>query len=390
VKRAMLLGAVAVATLAAAFIMWELRLVVFLFMLALAIAAAARPLIDALVARRVPRVVALLVVYVTTVTVAVVTSYFLGIELGGELQRASDRAFVGYEKLRHQLIIDGGLRARVGGLLPSMDTLAAGLSASHTANDAASATMGFAHLVGQMVLVLVLALYWDAYRQESLRFWLGLLRPERRRRVRDLWVRTLANVGEQLRAEIGQSLVMLGVCALAFRGMNLSYWVLPAIVVAMARLFPFVGVLFGVTAAALAGAVDGPMWAALAAGVVIGVHLLLRHVIAGRLLRRKQSNPVVLIFCAMVLVTALGLPGLVLAPLVTAALQPVMESALALRASPHPGPVRDLTDVQLRLELLKAKVAEAGTPPSPEVQSLVTRLESLVEAAHAAVVPTEA
>jgi predicted PurR-regulated permease PerM len=327
-------------------------------------------------------VLALCAVYVVTITVAIVTSYFLGIELGGELQRAADQLLAAYEKMRNRLLIAGGLRERLAGYLPGIDTLTAGLAASHVAGDAASATMSFVHLIGRIVLVLVLALYWDAYRQEALRFWLGLLRPERRRRVRELWVRTLANVGDQLRSEIGQSLVMLGVCALAFRGMDLSYWVLPSIAVALVRLFPFVGVIFGVGAAMAAGAVDGPKWAFLAGSVVLVVHVLLTHVIARRILRRKTANPVVLIFCAMVLVSALGLPGLVLAPLVTAAIQPVLETALALRTSAHPGPARDLGEIQLRLEALKTRAAEQGA--TPEVQNLVGRLEGLVVAAQQA------
>jgi predicted PurR-regulated permease PerM len=377
-KRAMGLGALAVSTLIAAVLFWELRQIVLLFMLALAIAAAARPVIDALVARGVNRVVALLAVYLITVAVVATTTYFLGVELGGELQKAGDQLLLGYERLRSRLLIEGGLRERLGGMLPNLDALAGSLTASKSvATDAASWTMGFVELLARIVLVLVLALYWDAYREESLGFWLGLLRPERRRRVRELWARTLTNVGEQLRNEVGQSLVTLGACALVFRGLGLSYWLLPSVVAALTRLFPFVGVLFGTLAAAAAGWVDGPRWALLAAAVVPCVHLVLEHIVARRLLHRKPSNPVVLIFAAMILVNAYGIVGLMLAPLATAAIQPMLESMLALRASAHPLPARDLADVSDRLAALRARAAEAA-PASPEVQSLVGRLEELV------------
>jgi predicted PurR-regulated permease PerM len=377
-KRAMLLGALAVSTLVAAVLLWELRQVALLFMIALAIAAATRPIIDALVAHGTNRVIALLGVYLVTVAVVATTTYFLGVELGGELQKAGDQLLLGYERLRSRLVIEGGLRERVGMLLPNLDALGGTIAAAgNVATDAASWTMGFVELLGRIVLVLVLALYWDASRQDALGFWLGLMRPERRRRVRDLWTRTLTNVGEQLRNEVGQSLVTLGACALVFRGMGLSYWLLPSVVAAVTRLFPFVGVLFGMLAAALAGWVDGPRWALLAAGVVPCVHVLLEHVVARRVLRRKPSNPVVLIFAAMILVSAYGIGGLVLAPLATAALQPTLETMLALRVSTIPSPMRDLGDVSARLQALRTKAAESSTT-SPEVLSLVGRLESLV------------
>ena len=57
----------------------------------------------------------------------------------------------------------------------------------------------------------------------------------------------------------------------------------------------------------------------------------------------------------------------------------MLESALALRPSVHPTPARDLTELTLRLEALKAQSADA----SPEVQSLVERLEALVSTAAA-------
>jgi predicted PurR-regulated permease PerM len=376
-KRAMLLGALAVTTLVVALLMWQLREVVLLFMLALAIAAAARPLIDALVERGVKRGVALLGVYLVTISIGATTTYFLAIELGGELQKAGDQLLVGYERLRSSLLISHGMRERIGSLLPNIDALGTRMAASRNiAGNAALWTMSFVQLLGHIVLVLVLALYWDAYRQESLTFWLGLLRPERRRRVRELWVRTLANVGDQLRSEVGQSLMTLGACALIFRGFGMSYWLLPSVVVALTRLFPFVGVLFGTAAAGLAGWVDGPRWALLAAAVVPCVHFVLEHIIARRLLHRQPSNPVVLIFAAMVLVSAYGVAGLVLAPLATAALQPFLESVLELSVSAHPTPARDLTELTQRLQALREKSAEV--PEAQEVCNLVGRLDALV------------
>jgi len=82
----------------------------------------------------------------------------------------------------------------------------------------------------------------------------------------------------------------------------------------------------------------------------------------------------------MILVNAYGIVGLMLAPLATAAIQPMLESMLALRASAHPLPARDLEDVVTRLAALRARATEA-VPDSQEVQSLVGRLEGLVASA---------
>jgi predicted PurR-regulated permease PerM len=155
---------------------------------------------------------------------------------------------------------------------------------------------------------------------------------------------------------------------------------LPSLAVAVARLFPFVGVVFGTGAAVLAGGVDGPAWAVLAGLVALTVHVGLERLVSRRLLRQRPGNPVILIFAAMVLVDAYGLIGLVLAPLAAAAVLPTLESAMALRTSVHPTPARDLPELRARLDALKAK-AEAAPP---EVQSLVARLDGLVGAAAGA------
>ncbi len=382
-KRTLILTALGVTTAAVGLLFWELRPVVLLFALALAIAAAVRPVIDALVARGVSRGLALLGVYGLTVSIAGAAIYFLGVELVGELRRGGDQLLAAYESLRGEWVADAGWRGRLSQALPPTETFTPNIGLggiSTVAGGAMDATMGFLNLLGSVVLVLVLALYWDAYRRDTLRFWLGLLRPEWRGGVRDLWISTLRNVGERMRSDLGQSLITLGICSLVFRSMGMSYWVLPSCAVALARLFPFVGVLFGTAAAALAGGVDGPIVAALAGAVALCVHVVLEHLVSRRILHRKPSNPVILILAAMVLTSAFGVGGLVLAPLVTAALQPVLESTLSLRATGRT-PARDLDELCGRVDALKQRTE--GRAASPELANLMTRLDTLLATVRA-------
>lgn len=373
-KRAIGLAALGVTTMVGALLVWEIREAVLLFLLALATAAAVRPVVNALVARGISRGLALLGTYTFALGLASTATYFFGVELGSELQRAGDQFLIGYERMRESYVRSSGIFGRVGALLPTIDALRIGPDGlSAVAGNAVDMTLGLVGLLAEIVLVLVLALYWDTYRDESLHFWIGLMRPERRRHAREIWLATMSNVGAQLRHDVGHSLITLGLCSLAFRGMGLTYWLLPSVAAAIARLFPFVGVVVGIAAAALAGWVDGPGWAVATAAIAFCVHLLLQHALT-RGLPRRSTNPVILIFAAMVLVSAYGALGLVLALMVTAALQPTLQSMIAVRPR-GPEPTHDLVDLRERLEVLKAGTAANA---APEVRSLVSRLEALI------------
>jgi predicted PurR-regulated permease PerM len=146
-------------------------------------------------------------------------------------------------------------------------------------------------------------------------------------------------------------------------------------------LFPFVGVIIGSLAAALAGMVDGTAQAVLAGGVALAIQVCLEYVVARRLFSARPINPLVIIVAVMFLTAAFGFAGLLLAPLIAAAVQPVLENVAAARAAAR-APAPSLGEIEERVEELSRKVAEH--PADPALVSLVARLEQLVEQARTA------
>ena len=124
------------------------------------------------------------------------------------------------------------------------------------------------------------------------------------------------------------------------------------------------------------------MYAGVAAGIALAVHVVVSHGVHVHGRRKSGPNPVLLLLSAMLLASAYGVWGLIAAPLVAGALQPLLEAALAARARPLGG---DLAQLERRVADLRAQKL------APEVDSLLGRLEDLVAAlrdppAHTALV----
>jgi len=293
----------------------------------------------------------------------------MGGVLLSEVGRAADDLYSGYWHIRERWPALGGWRARLASALP-MPTHAPDLAAM--AGGAAQLTLSLLGALGQGVAILVFALYWETYRGSLLDYWLGLLGAARRRRVRALWQASLHGAGAELRDLALKSVLALLLAAGAFRLAGLPYWALPAVVVALARLVPFVGVVLAMAGAALAGLAAGPEHAVLAAGIALATHLVVSYGVGYP--RNSSHSPVLLLLSAMLLGSALGLAGLIAAPLVAAAAQPLLEAALATRAVAAP----TLDDLRRRTEELRAQGGR-----NPEVDSLLARLDDLLRRAAA-------
>jgi putative permease len=118
--------------------------------------------------------------------------------------------------------------------------------------------------------------------------------------------------------------------------------------------------------------------------------MVMEFIIEPRIFRRKSYSSVILVLVMLVLAQAYGLLGLILAPLVSAGIQIVFKYLLQPDTSsetpdlnPDENPAILTSSLREQLAEMKGALSAQGESPSPEIMSLMQRLEGLVlEASH--------
>ncbi|MBI3722500.1 AI-2E family transporter [bacterium] len=380
-RRLALTTLVVLSMLTAAFAIWELRSAVVLFLISLGIAAATLPFIESLVARRVPPSIAILLAYSGVVLVLGLLLFFAAGSLLVELKEATDELLLACSRLG-TLWAEGNIFQRT--IAERLPTAEPGADASRLGSltvEVLGFSLDVARLVGQVVVVLVLSIFWTANRQSFERLWLSLVPAHARPAATRIWTDVRTGVGAKVGQELVQSLLAIVVLDLGFHAMGLSYATLPAFASGLLRLVPLVGQCLAVLAALLAGLSLRPMLALLAATYALAVLFLLDAVVSPRVFGTRRYSPLVVTLTAFALADTYGLGGLLVAPAVAAAIQIVAQGLFSERevaTSPHKA------DLDERMEALERLLAKVGETRPPELESVVRRLTDLVREAEEA------
>jgi putative permease len=366
------------ATLTLALIFWEFRGAVVLFGLSLAVAAAVRPLVDRLAARGVPRGVALLVAYLLCLGGLLALVLILSGPLLTDLQ------------LKTQWPTGSPVQQMIANQLPAasdLSTAITGPQGSIVLQAVLGLTMSSLDLLGQLLIVLVLSIYWSADQEHFKRWWLSLLPLQARGRARDVWQNIEVGFGSYLRSQTIQSVLAVLLLGLGYQALGLPYPVALALIGAIGWLIPWVGVLVAVIPAAWVGLSISPMLGVLAAALTIGALAFLEFVVEPRLFKRERFSSLLAVIVLLVLADEYGLIGLLLAPPVAAAIQIFAGqmwrvTTRSLVAPPHDPIVsaQPIGMLQTRLALVHTQLA-AQPESRPELNNLADRLEQLIERA---------
>jgi predicted PurR-regulated permease PerM len=170
---------------------------------------------------------------------------------------------------------------------------------------------------------------------------------------------------------------------------GLEFPVLLALMGALAWLIPWFGALFAMIPAFLVGlSMGGLSLGVLAALYTLMVLVVQEWIIEPRIFRRQAYSSVILVLVVLAMADLFGLIGLILAPMVSAAiqivgkylLQPPTASVLARQAVERVEEVND--NLQLRLEQTREIIEGRGEPAPPELVNLMDRLDKLVSEAN--------
>lgn len=379
---------VVLATLAALALAWQLRTVLLTFVLSLTVAAAFRPTIAGLTRRRVPLPLALVLAYGLAL---VVGGALIGLAAGPivvEAQEVVQGATDLYDRLHAEWPQGTTLQRTLVQLLPPSHLLYDALEARATT--IATAILGVAtgvlDVVVEIGVVLILSVYWSLDQGHFERLWLALLPVTVRTRARQLWRQLESRVGAVIRVQVVLSALTGVLLAVGYVALGLGRPIALAMAGAVLRLVPWLGPVLAVAAPFLANVTDMPR--ALAGALyTAGVLVALDRLVRSWLLGGRRTGGLLGLLTLVVMGRAAGVIGLVIAPVVAAAIAVVLEYMQRPEPAAEEVGLDRVVALRRRLQAVRDQLAAAPEGPSPQVTSLVERLETLIERASDCCVP---
>ncbi|MEZ4732794.1 MAG: AI-2E family transporter [Caldilineaceae bacterium] len=373
-KRLAYILVIVLSTLTLILIIWQLRSIVLLFFVSLAIAAAMNAPIQHFINLQLSRSVALLLTYLLVIGGLLLLATLLSGPLVLELDLFTRDLIRVYEQ---------GSRAwgeTLPAMLPTADTVTAFLAGTSDASPITSVvgiTQGTVNLISQLLLAIVLSIYWAVDSQRFERLWLSLLQAEQRTAARRNWHAVEANVGTYIRSEVGQSLLVGGLVTLGLWVVGAKYLFLPAFVAAVAWLIPLVGGLIAVVGVVLIGWLSGLFVVVFSLIYTILILFLMEFVVERYLYGQDGYSSILVLLAMIAMADAFGVIGLLVAPPLALVIQVFWREFIEVPSTASQRiTTPNLNEIQQRLAALHLQVAQGEV--SPRVMSLVERLDTLM------------
>lgn len=380
-KRIALLAGAAFATLAGVVLLWQLREILALVLVSITLAAMTADPIAWLVRHRIPESAARLLVYALCVFFVILTLWFGVPPLVAEIQTAAVAVGAAYAGLHTAWSGGSSLQQSLLRSLPTaaqLDTALMGTAAG-IALQAFGATLKAFDLLGQSLLVLFISLYWSADHMRFERIIFSSIGPIHRTRVREAWHAIEQGLGAYLRSELTQCLLAAISLTVGFTIMGLPVPIIFATFAAMAWLLPLVGGILAVLPLLLVGASNLPQ----AIGALLftcTVFAVLEFVVERKMYPRQRHDSVLVLLITIIMVEALGVVGLLIAPPIAKAIQigalAWLKPVVAVNKANET--TSSLQQIKDRLLAMRETLASTSQP-SPRTVNLFTRLDGLIE-----------
>lgn len=373
-------AATALATFLGAIIVWKAHSAVVLVLASLAIAAAVSLVVDTMARRGAARPLGLVVAYAAGLAMTAALVYIVGLALAVEAPRVADHFAISYDALKARSADAHGIERTILDRLPASTAVFESLGGERSSALAMGALAATRHLLDGvifLILSLVLSVYWAGRGLHIAKLVGTLIGQERSDAVFRHWRALGRLAGSHVRRALVECSLCAVTLAVVLRLVGVDAWALAAAAAALSLLIPFAGTVMAVAFVTLAGLATSPT-AAVAGGLVgLIVVVGLRIWVAPRLLPVRRANPLVIVASAMVLTSALGLVGLILAPLAAAIVTLVARRLLARRIVARAAE-DELAALAAEVQQLESVVQLAGEPVPEDVRKLVDRLRLLV------------
>jgi predicted PurR-regulated permease PerM len=241
-------------------------------------------------------------------------------------------------------------------------------------------TQGIGGIVSGLIVIFFLSLYWSVNQIHFERLWLSLLPAEQRKQARTIWRTIEIDLGAYIRSEIIQSFL-----AVLFLG--LGYWLLGsptptllALIGALAWLIPVVGAPLALIPPLLLGLSTSIQLSLFTTLYTLIVLIILQVWVEPRLFKRKWDNPILTLVILLAMADAFGLPGILIAPPVSAVCQILWNLLISNRLAA--GAAVQVSDLKERQSHLWTVIGEMDEQPPQLVMSSMERLANLLEKAE--------
>lgn len=376
--------ALVVLTLAGLALVWLFLEPILIFLIAVFLAASLRPLIRRLERRNLSFGASVGVVYLL-VGLGIGALVLLAVgPLDRDLQDLLTRLALTYERITSQWPeAESQFQRTVAGQLPQPELLYKVLG-GQTEIPVVERIMAIAGQIGSFlgkgVMVLILSLYWSIDHVRFERLWLSSLPLGPRVSVRRVWRDLESGVGAFVRSAIAQVALTGVVLWIGFALLGVPYAALLAVLGGAMQLVPWLGPLLATLPLLLVALINNSAMALVGAAYAFVVSLVFEFKVQPRFFPRMQTNSLLLLIVAMVLVLEAGLAGLIFAPAATVAVQVLWTHLVEpqRRASQVAAPTAE--DLQAGLGQLRETMSQAAERPAAEVASLVNRLDGLITA----------
>lgn len=371
------------ATLALLLLLWQLRGVVAILVIAIVLATTlsgfGHLLTESGWSRRWATVTIIVGTLLFFVGFATLTLYTVGERLPSALRDFRTL----YGELWRTLLAGSSTQQSIAVRLPApalLDDLWLGADGSRLLVLVSGLSANVGILLSNLILVIFVALYWVADRERIERLWLSLLPARVRPQARTVLYRVEDEIGVYLRSKIVQAVLILLLLMAGFSLIGLSYPFLLAWVAVILWFVPLIGGVLALLPVVLLGLIDGPVAALIVALYTMAVFVGVRWFIDRYPLLRQQPGSILELVMAIALIDALGIVGLLIAAPVAIAIQVMLNSWFRATTAPAvtPAPL-DTQAFYDKVTTLQQRITTDDVDLSPRTRNLYTRLTQLVD-----------
>ncbi|HEX5944357.1 MAG TPA: AI-2E family transporter [Anaerolineales bacterium] len=381
-RQLVVIGTAVMTTLLALVVLWQFRIVVIYILISLALAATVRPIARSESRHNFATRLLFILLYAVSIGLFGLLIFIVGRLLIGDLQELAQTIAEQSNWVLPAWLQGGFFQQALDRWLPAPDKLFEAITSQRQLM--LSAILGFTQGIGGFVsgffVILFLSIYWSINQNHFERLWLSLLPAEQRKHARDIWRTLEHDLGAYIRSEIIQSLLAVLLLGTGYWMLGSPYPALLAVVGAVAWLVPVVGAVLAVILPLLLGLLTGAELSLFTVLYTLVVLIALQVWVEPRLFKRQWHNPILTLVILLAMADALGLLGIILAPLLSVVCQILWNLIVSDRLAPTTAvQVSDLKERQARLRLVIEEME--GSPP-PLVLSSMERLASLLEKAE--------
>ncbi len=370
-------------TLLALVLLWQFRMVVAYVLISFTLAAALRPLARRLLGHAFLVRLAWILLYLAALA-GLAALLLLTLEAAASEIQQLARGLSVQDAWRLPLWLEGSAfeQALISRLPPASELLAAvtGDQGQLVLPAVLGFTQGLGGVVGAVLIILFLSIYWSLNQTHFERLWLSLLPSAERNRARGVWRTVEPDIGAYVRGEGIQGLLAGLLLGLGFWLLGSPYAALLAMIGALASLIPMVGVALAVLPVLVLGLLTSVQLSLTTTIYALVVLISLGLWVRPRLYSRRWDNPILTLVLLIALADAFGLVGIILAPPLSAVCQILWSRLVSHRAIP--GAAFLMSDLKERQVRLRDSVGAMGGAPLPLVTGSLERLAHLMEKAE--------